>query len=218
MSEDDTRVDQEGNVYKKNWAGQYEQQWDTWRQQPARDDSEREGRPDSHSWDGTPLYNRRETSSGSSGSGGDGGAALIGLAFLLIPLLIKGAGWVFSELGKPATTVSTQGKSPLAAGLLSFFLWGGVGHIYLGQKKKGIVFVGSTLLAFLVLGPLGWLVQIVGAIDAYGTANKLQNGQSVEEWEFGLGEEAKNAYIALGALVAIGIALYMCASASGGPR
>jgi hypothetical protein len=88
----------------------------------------------------------------------------------------------------------------------------------LGQKKKGIVFIGSTLLAFLVLGPLGWLVQIVGAIDAYGTANKLQNGQSVEEWEFGLGEEAKNAYIALGILVAIGIALYMCASASGGPR
>jgi hypothetical protein len=124
--------------------------------------------------------------------------------------------WAFQELRKPATQVVPANKSPIGAGLLSLFLAGGAGHLYLGQKKKGIVLI---LLTFLMAAMgLPGLIALIGAVDAYGTARKLRDGQTVEEWEFGLGREAKNAYIALAvtAIIVVGIAL--AANVSPGAR
>jgi hypothetical protein len=200
MSDDDTRLDREGNVYKQNWAGQYEQQWDTWRQQPARDDSATEPGADAQSWDGTPLYRRSAPTSSSSDGGAAGG---------LLVLAIMGIMWAFQELRKPATQVVPANKSPIGAGLLSLFLAGGAGHLYLGQKKKGIVLI---LLTFLMAAMgLPGLIALIGAVDAYGTARKLRDGQTVEPWEFGLGAEAKNAYIAVAIIAGTVIILALVA-------
>lgn len=86
--------------------------------------------------------------------------------------------------------VSPSGKSPLAAALLSFFLFGGVGQIYLGQTTKGIVVVAVYIVCLCVLSFVGIgvllapVISIVGAIDAYQIATRLQNGESVDAWKF----------------------------------
>jgi len=89
-----------------------------------------------------------------------------------------------------STMVSPSGKSPLAAALLSFFLFGGIGQIYLGQTTKGLAilgayFVSACLLSFIGVGfILALLIAVVGAVDAYQIGMRLQNGESVAAWKF----------------------------------
>lgn len=85
----------------------------------------------------------------------------------------------------PVTTsqpviIVPSNKSPIVAGLLSLFLFGGVGQIYLGQWKKGL----ALIFASFFFGPLYLLIIPIGSSDAYGTAQKLKNGNPVGEWEF----------------------------------
>lgn len=62
-----------------------------------------------------------------------------------------------------------QQKSPVLAGILSFLL-GGLGQIYNGQVGKGLlIFFTSWLI-------IPW---IYGIIDAYRTANKINEGSIV---------------------------------------
>lgn len=77
-------------------------------------------------------------------------------------------------------TIAPSNKSPIVASLLSLFLFGGVGQIYLGQWKKGL----ALILVSFFFGPLYFLTIPLGASDAYGTAQKLKNGNPVGEWEF----------------------------------
>lgn len=80
---------------------------------------------------------------------------------------------------------SNPPKDPVIAAILSLLVLGGAGQLYLGQQKKGIILiVASALLWCLSVGTLGWIVQLVGAYDAYVIANKLKNGQSVGDMEF----------------------------------
>lgn len=77
---------------------------------------------------------------------------------------------------------SNPPKDPVLAALLSFILFGGAGHIYLGQTTKGIVIcVASILLSCIGVGVIVW---IVGVVDAYQIGMRLKNGQAVAEWEF----------------------------------
>jgi TM2 domain-containing membrane protein YozV len=77
---------------------------------------------------------------------------------------------------------SSPPKSPIIAALLSFLLFGGVGQIYLGQTKKGIILiVASILLSCIAVGVVVW---IVGVVDAYIIADKLQKGQSVGDMQW----------------------------------
>ncbi len=73
-------------------------------------------------------------------------------------------------------------RSPVIASLLSFFLLGGAGQIYLGQTKKGILLIVLTLVGSLFL--IGLIVFPIGAIDAYLLAKRLENGETLGEWEF----------------------------------
>ena len=91
---DDSLKDSEGNFYERNWAGNYEQKWDFWKQQPARGTAQGlEGSPSAHSWDGTPLYRNQPgpVSSGGS-SGGDAAGALLGILVLIAMV------WIISAL------------------------------------------------------------------------------------------------------------------------
>lgn len=74
-------------------------------------------------------------------------------------------------------------KDPLIAALLSLFLLGGVGQLYLGQQKKGLILIAVWVIgACIAIGPFA--ASIVGAIDAYQIATKLKNGQPVGEMEW----------------------------------
>ena len=66
-------------------------------------------------------------------------------------------------------------KNAVVAALLSFFLFGGVGQLYLGQQKKGIILIVATLILVWV-GGLGCIVPIIGAVDAYMMGDKLAKG------------------------------------------
>ena len=74
-------------------------------------------------------------------------------------------------------------KNPVIAAILSFLLLGGVGQIYLGQQKKGIIIAVVTLILYCVFG-LGVILNILGAIDAYMLADKLQKGQPIGDMEW----------------------------------
>jgi TM2 domain-containing membrane protein YozV len=75
-------------------------------------------------------------------------------------------------------------KSAALAAMLSFVLFGGTGQIYLGQWKKGLVLIVSGL--FLITLGIGIPIWIIGVADAYGTGQKLENGEQVGEWQFNI--------------------------------
>lgn len=80
---------------------------------------------------------------------------------------------------------SSPPKDPIIAAVLSLLLLGGVGQLYLGQQKKGIIIIVASILAWCIsVGTLGWIIQLVGAYDAYVIGNKLKNGQPVGDMEF----------------------------------
>jgi TM2 domain-containing membrane protein YozV len=80
---------------------------------------------------------------------------------------------------------TTPPKDPIIAAVLSLLILGGVGQLYLGQQKKGIIIIVASILAWCIsVGTLGWIIQLVGAYDAYVIGNKLKNGQPVGDMEF----------------------------------
>ena len=73
-------------------------------------------------------------------------------------------------------------KNAIVAALLSLILLGGVGQIYLGQTKKGIIIMVVTLiLSCIGIGLITW---ILGAVDAYMMADKLQKGESIGDMQW----------------------------------
>lgn len=73
-------------------------------------------------------------------------------------------------------------KNPIIAALLSFLLLGGVGQIYIGQQKKGIILIVATLILSCV--GVGFVIWVVGVIDAYIMADKLQKGQPIGDMQW----------------------------------
>jgi len=68
-------------------------------------------------------------------------------------------------------TYPTGEKSPLVAAILSI-LFVGLGHIYVGKWKRGLVLMAAAIILFITV--IGWLaVLIAGAYDAY----KLAEGE-----------------------------------------
>lgn len=81
-------------------------------------------------------------------------------------------------------TPSDPPKNSLVAALLSLFLLGGVGQLYLGQEKKGIILIVVWLIGICTGGVVSVAVQIVGAIDAYQMAEKLAQGEAVGDMQW----------------------------------
>ncbi|WP_188207466.1 zinc ribbon domain-containing protein [Alkalibacillus aidingensis] len=75
-------------------------------------------------------------------------------------------------------------KSVALAVILSLIIVG-VGQIYLGQVLKGLVLlISSLLIGFVTVGLGAFVLWILVAIDAYKIANKINEGRTVDEWEF----------------------------------
>ncbi len=80
---------------------------------------------------------------------------------------------------------SNPPKNPIVASLLSLFLLGGVGQLYLGQQKKGIILIGVAILGMCITLGLGTgIVMLIGAIDAYTLADKLQQGEAIGDMQW----------------------------------
>jgi TM2 domain-containing membrane protein YozV len=75
-------------------------------------------------------------------------------------------------------------KNPIVAAILSFFLLGGVGQLYLGQQKKGIILIVIWILGWCTGGIVTFIVSIVGAIDAFVMADKLQKGEPIGDMQW----------------------------------
>ena len=73
-------------------------------------------------------------------------------------------------------------KNAILAAILSLILLGGVGQIYLGQTKKGVILIVGTLLLSCV--GIGVIIPVLGAIDAYMIADKLQKGEAVGDMQW----------------------------------
>ena len=76
-------------------------------------------------------------------------------------------------------------KSPILAAVLSFLIIG-LGQIYLGLTKKGIILfvlaIISGILMFVYIGFILWLlVWIYAMYDGYNSANKINEGIQVED-------------------------------------
>lgn len=84
-------------------------------------------------------------------------------------------------------SASSATKNPKFACALSLIL-GGSGQIYLGQVKKGVLIIMLSIIGFVIISDLefipGMVVIILGMIDAYVIAKRIQENGSVEEWEF----------------------------------
>ena len=82
-------------------------------------------------------------------------------------------------------TVPANQKSPILAAILSFLIVG-LGQIYLGLTKKGILlFIGAVISGFLMLIIIGWITWLIvwgyGIYDAYNSANKINMGIHVND-------------------------------------
>ena len=75
-------------------------------------------------------------------------------------------------------------KNPIVAAILSLVLLGGVGQIYLGQQKKGIILIVAWIVGICTFGVLSTAAAIVGAIDAYTMGEELQRGESIGDMEW----------------------------------
>ena len=81
--------------------------------------------------------------------------------------------------------VFNSNKSPALAAILSFLIIG-LGQVYLGLTKKGIILfilaIVSGILTAIFIGFILWLLVWIYAIyDGYNSANKLNNGVAVDD-------------------------------------
>ncbi len=85
----------------------------------------------------------------------------------------------------PTQSVVHSQKSPILAAILSFLIIG-LGQVYLGLTKKGIIlFVLAIVSGFLMLIYIGFiiwfLVWVYAIYDGYNSANKINEGTPVED-------------------------------------
>ncbi|WP_458452920.1 zinc-ribbon domain-containing protein [Methanobrevibacter sp.] len=93
-----------------------------------------------------------------------------------------------SASGVPQTTnaaVSNADKNSALAAILSFLIIG-LGQIYLGLTKRGIIlFVAAIVAGILTLIIVGWilwlLIWVYAIYDAYNSAEKMKQGLVVED-------------------------------------
>jgi TM2 domain-containing membrane protein YozV len=77
---------------------------------------------------------------------------------------------------------STPPKNPIIAAVLSLLLLGGVGQMYIGQMKKGIILIVATVVLSCI--GIGVIIPFLGAVDAYMLADKLQKGEAIGDMQW----------------------------------
>jgi len=78
--------------------------------------------------------------------------------------------------------ISKPGASPILALFTGIFF--GLGHAYNGQVSKWAVVVAIEAVGWMLCLLPGLFIRVLSVIDAYQTADRLQNGESIPENEY----------------------------------
>ncbi len=82
------------------------------------------------------------------------------------------------------STVSKPNANPIVSGLLSFFVFA-LGHVLInGQTNKWVIVLILTIVGSFACGLPGIIINILGAIDSYQTAERLKAGETIGENEY----------------------------------
>jgi len=81
-------------------------------------------------------------------------------------------------------TISKPGANPILAAVCSLF--GGIGHLYNGQTSKYAVLFLLMMVGWLICFLPGVFIWVLGIIDAYQTAQRLESGESIPENEYSM--------------------------------
>ena len=80
--------------------------------------------------------------------------------------------------------IQNNGKSASTATILSCLVTG-LGQMYLGQVLKGVaILLGGIVLSCLTAGILGIPIWIIAMVDAHKIGKRLENGETVGQWQF----------------------------------
>ncbi len=90
-----------------------------------------------------------------------------------------------NTINNAGSSVVNTNKDPVLAAVLSFLIIG-LGQIYLGLTKKGILLIVaafiSGILMLILIGYVFWiLIWIYAIYDAYSSAQKMQRGIAVKD-------------------------------------
>lgn len=88
------------------------------------------------------------------------------------------------SVGKSIESTGTGSVNVVLAAILGFFIPGLPSLLWYNQKTKGIVMIVAAILVTILLPLLGLIVVIVGAIDAYQLGQRVNNGETLDEWTF----------------------------------
>ena len=89
--------------------------------------------------------------------------------------------WVLPLLRFMSKLIHRPETSPLAIGVFNLLFLGGGGYLMIGQRRKAILAMVSTMISACVC--VGLVIPLVTAVDAYRLACKLQAGESIGEQE-----------------------------------
>lgn len=83
-------------------------------------------------------------------------------------------------------SISTQGKNFWIAIILNAGICGlgGFGHMYIGQKKKGIIFLVLSLGLWII--GFGWVPAFLSLIDMWMLKDQIMAGAEIDEMDHGL--------------------------------
>jgi hypothetical protein len=80
--------------------------------------------------------------------------------------------------------ISKPDANPIAAVLLTLFVFG-IGHIVInGQTNKWVWTLVATLIGNILCVLPGIIVAVLSAVDSYQTAERLKNGETIDENEY----------------------------------
>ena len=81
-------------------------------------------------------------------------------------------------------TIHKPDANPIAAALLTWFVFG-LGHLIInGQQRKWIFTLIATLVGSCLCVLPGLVIGILSVVDAYQTAERLQGGEEIGENEY----------------------------------
>ncbi|MCX7047317.1 MAG: hypothetical protein NTX50_17750 [Candidatus Sumerlaeota bacterium] len=74
--------------------------------------------------------------------------------------------------------------SPLAAALLTFFIFN-LGHLIInGQQRKWLYTFLAIIIGSVLCCIPGWIIGILSVVDSYQTAVRLQSGEEIDDNEY----------------------------------
>lgn len=80
--------------------------------------------------------------------------------------------------------ISKPDANPIAAALLTWFVFG-IGHIVInGQTNKWVITLVVTLIGSILCVLPGVVLGILSVVDSYQTAERLSKGETIDENEY----------------------------------